>query len=425
MTIKAFYDEPRKLLFCSNLYLNEVDVLSGKDLSVQTRIPIAQPFGIDQMPDGHTLVVGTATQGFYTIDENTFAVTRYLAANLSQQGTTLMLLVPVAMANGKVLFIGKDIGAAIGDIFIYGGQSIVEWNSASGSFSVPIAFPYTATEIDNLKRSGNRQWAAFSADKFYTYSAAQDSFTSYTIPTGSAPGGIRDVAINSDGSRFAVVSGFSVWFYDSSLNLLGSTGFEQTNEFSFQYWDAQFSADDSLLYWKVAAGGDVLDVVNVASISQVGMVTAEFGSQSLLEPNFLAIDSEQRAFFAAGGGVGLLDCSRPRTDPPTFVGAVGPNPYSIPLNQSPAITLNSGGLPLGTSVTFGGVLAPVQSESNSQAVVVQVPASSVAGPVNVVFSPPDGENFVEPQRFIYGVDVAAATSTLVPPVGNPVLNLYG
>jgi hypothetical protein len=74
--VKAFYDESRQLLFASNLGLNEVDVLSGINLSVQARIPIAQPFGIDQMPDGNTLVVGSATQGFYTINENTLAVTR-------------------------------------------------------------------------------------------------------------------------------------------------------------------------------------------------------------------------------------------------------------------------------------------------------------------------------------------------------------
>ena len=39
--IKAFYDESRQLLFATNLNLNEVDVLSSKDLSVQARVPIA------------------------------------------------------------------------------------------------------------------------------------------------------------------------------------------------------------------------------------------------------------------------------------------------------------------------------------------------------------------------------------------------
>jgi hypothetical protein len=144
----------------------------------------------------------------------------------------------------------------------------------------------------------------------------------------------------------------------------------------------------------------------------------------LLEPLFLWIDSRQRAFFAGGGGVVLLDCSSPRTGTPYFAGAIGPNPYSIPLNQSVDVTLSSG-LQAGTSVTFGGQLAPNVSPSNSSQVTVQVPASSVAGPVNLVFSQLDGESFVEPQRFIYGVEVAGATSTLVPTIGNPVLALYG
>ncbi len=59
------------------------------------------------MPDSKTLVVGTVTQGFYTIDEDTLSVTQHLAPNLSEQSTTMLLLVPVAMANGRVLFPGQ------------------------------------------------------------------------------------------------------------------------------------------------------------------------------------------------------------------------------------------------------------------------------------------------------------------------------
>jgi hypothetical protein len=164
--IKAFYDESRQLLFATNLALNEVDVLSGNDLSVKARVPIAQPFGIDQMPDGNTLVVGTATQGFFTIDEDTLVTTRYLAPNLTQQLSTTVLLVPVTMANGKVLFMTKDLGVGGADIFIYGAQSIVEWDSATGLFSTRYYVPYPSLEIDNLKRSADHKWAAFSADQF-------------------------------------------------------------------------------------------------------------------------------------------------------------------------------------------------------------------------------------------------------------------
>lgn len=59
------------------------------------------------MPDGNTLVVGTLTQGFYTINENTLAVTQHLAPNFGQNLSTTVLPIPVAMANGKVLFLTK------------------------------------------------------------------------------------------------------------------------------------------------------------------------------------------------------------------------------------------------------------------------------------------------------------------------------
>ncbi|MGE5052944.1 MAG: hypothetical protein ACM3WP_02175 [Acidobacteriota bacterium] len=425
--VKAFYDESRQLLFATNLLLNEVDVLSGRDLSLQARVPIAQPFGIDQMPDGKTLVVGTMTQSFYTINEDTLTPTRYLAPNFTQLTSTTVLLVPVAMSNGKVLFMSKDISSA--DIFVYAAQAIIEWDSATGQFSMPFYVPFMSLEIDNLKRSADHNWAAFAADKFYIYSSAQDSLVSSSVPMNNTSGfGVKDVAVNSTGSQYAIVSAYSVSFYDSALNLLGTRSLDRTLGFSFQYWNTQFSSDDTLLYWKLGLGGigSILDVVNASSFTPVGTVTAQFGTPDLLEPMFLWIDSKQRAFFAVHGAIALLDCSSPRSAKPYFLAPTGPEPSSIPLNQSAAITFTSSGIPLGTSVTFGGQLAPVESNNTSNSpVVVQAPASSVAGPVNLVFTQPDGEAMLELQRFSYGADVAAATSTLVPPIGNPILTLYG
>jgi len=423
--IKAFYDETRQLLFATNLYLNEVDVISGKDLSVQARVPVGQPFGIDQMPDGKTIVVGTATQSFYTIDEDSLAVKQYLAPNLSQQQSTMVLLIPVTMSSGKVLFMGKDLGAGGADIFIYGCQSIVEWDSSTGKFSVPFYVPYVTLEIDNLKRSADHNWAVFAADKLYIYSSTQDSFVSSAVPVSSAPFGVRDIAANPNGSQFAVVSAYSVSFYDQAFNLLGTTTFRTTG-FSFQYWNAQFSSDGRLLFWKLAAAGSVIDVIDTTNFSDMGTVSAAFGTDTLLEPNFLWMDTKQRGFFAAGGGVGLLNCAAPRIGTPNFIGPAGPNPFDIPLNESVAVTFTNAGLPVGTAVTFNGQVAPVEStNSNNNPVVVQVPASSTPGVVNLGFTQPDGETLVEPRHFVYGVNVAAATSTLVPPIGNPVLGLYG
>jgi hypothetical protein len=429
--VKAFYDESRQLLFATNLALNEVDVLTGSSLSVQARIPIAQPFGIDQMPDGNTLVVGTFTQGFYTIDENTLAVTHYPAPNFTQQFSTVVLLIPVAMANGNVLFMGKDFGVASADIFIYGGQAIIEWNSSSGQFSMPFYVPYLSFEIDNLKRSANHNWAVYAADKVYIYSSATDSFTSSVDPINSAPFGVRDTAANPNGTQFAVVSAYSVAFYDGSFNALGSVNLGATAGLLFDHGNTQYSANGSQLYWEMGGdqgGGSVVDVLDTVNFADIGSVASNIGIETQFVPDMLWIDSSQQAFLSELGGVGELGISTLRTGMPAMAGGVGPNPSVIPLNQSVAVTLNptNSALPVGTSVTLGGLIAPQESNnSNNNPMVVQVPASSVAGPANLVLTQPDGETLVEPQHFVYGVDVAAPTSTLVPPIGNPVMGLFG
>src|SRR5208337_3945442 len=73
----GFYDETRQLLFATNPGLNELDVISGLDFSIKARVPVPQPWGIDQMADGKTLVLGTAAGEILTVDEDTFAVTQH------------------------------------------------------------------------------------------------------------------------------------------------------------------------------------------------------------------------------------------------------------------------------------------------------------------------------------------------------------
>jgi hypothetical protein len=75
--IHGFYDESRQLLFATNLGLNELDVISSQDFSIKARVPVPQPVGIDQMADGKTLVLGTASQQIVTVDEDTLMVTQH------------------------------------------------------------------------------------------------------------------------------------------------------------------------------------------------------------------------------------------------------------------------------------------------------------------------------------------------------------
>jgi hypothetical protein len=210
---RAYYDESRHLLFATNPAINEVEVFSGADLTLIARLSVPQPVGIDQMSDGQTLVVGTLTQGIYTIQESTLAITRHLAPNFTRADRTMCVLpVPVALANGKVLIIGREIGVFLD--YIYGGQHLIEWNSITGQFQ-EITFPNGTNEIDNIKRSLDHKWAVFYGDGLYIYSSDADSYRS--VPTTVA---FRDVAASPTGTQFVAADAQKLVFFDRQLNVM-------------------------------------------------------------------------------------------------------------------------------------------------------------------------------------------------------------
>lgn len=277
---RGFYDESRQLLFVTNLDLNEVDVLSGANLTLQSRISVPQPVGIDQMPDGDTLLVGSMTQGVYTISENSYAVSAHYAPNFSQvEGTTTLFPAAVALANGKVLILGQDLGVYID--YVYGGQHLIEWDTSTNTFTqvlLPGAGP--SYEIFNVRRSADHKWALLAAQNLYLYGSDADSFTS-----GGAIVQAFDFAANSSGTQFVVAGNSTLTFYDRSLQVIGTV----TSTLGGLYLTGvQYSTDDSKLYWNLLAatggGGGVLDVVDANKFAEIGHVTVAYESS---EPTML------------------------------------------------------------------------------------------------------------------------------------------
>jgi hypothetical protein len=419
--LRGFNDTQRGLIFASNLTLNEVDVVSNTDFSVVKRIDLPQPVGLDQMPDGKTIVVGTMTQGIYLVDEDTYAAQSFFISTPSPIGGILLPIIPAAMANGKVLFISLTPGRNPTAYYLEG--SLYEWDPTTNSFTAPSSSISSATTpvTVHLARSGDHKFAIF--DQYgggvFLYSSDGDTFIN--INNGLFSG---DVAGNADSSQFALSINGAVNFYDRNLNLLSSVSLptragSPTQEVA-PYYGMQYSADSSTVYIQATdVLTDVLVVIDAQQFAVKGMIPAYFTNTTT--PYLMASGSSQTVYVAATGGVGAVDCSNPANSPTVYSLLPILTPDSVPLNNTASVTFETTNLPQGTTVTVGSKPATLSSSTAGQAVVT-VPAFSTAGPADIAFSLPDGSTFVFPQALAYGTTASALNPGLVPDqVSVPVL----
>jgi WD40 repeat protein len=421
----GFYDQTRQLLFVANVALNEVDVISGTDFSVQARVPAPQPWGIDQMADGNTLVIGTEAQQIVTLNENTLAVTQYPVPQLASMSGLFYPNV-VALANGKVLIIGQEQGIDSDDI-LDGGQYLLEWDSINNTFQIVLPAPNDQNiwETDSLARSADHKWAVFSADQFYLYSSDGDSFTAVPLSTVNPPQdefNVRGYAINADGTEIGVVSADQATFLDRSFNVLGTTPIPDA--FQDGRTAVMFIPDGSqlLLQYDLPLGIEVLDANAYTELGYYsGIVSTEDNDERLM-----AVDSNGRAFVGIAGGVRVVDMSAPIIASPdngnlSGTWCVSPIPSAAPLNTPEQEALNVPAPYTGTSFYFGGQPAPVVSSGTQ----VSIPAASTPGPVDIECIGPDGNTFVFNTAFSFGVDPIGMSANLLPPSGNPLVYLFG
>jgi len=401
--LHGFYDESRQVLFATNVGLNEVDVLSGIDLSVQARIPVPQPVGIDQMADNKTLVVGSETQTLYSVDEDTYLVTPHPLPNFSYDfGSTTQALLPVALANGKVLIIGHDLFIEFGS-----GDHLIEWDATTGNFTQPNV-PGIMDGFSgyvSIARSADHKWA-FGGPSFL-YSSDSDTFTVGPVPNGD----VRAVAVNSNGSQFAVASGKLVMFYDQRLNITATV---PASSGTPQYTDIKFSPDDSKLYWQlqdVAGPGNIIDVIDTSQFVDLGNQDVEVNSA----PELLWIDSKLRAFLAPisfivyiHGGVALADLSTLSPALQIVPNVSIPNPAAVPIGSSSPVTFQN--LRPDVAISFGGQPSKIISDTSIPLangygnLSVQPPPITTNGPVDLVLTNPGGATVVEPQSLLLRIE---------------------
>jgi WD40 repeat protein len=417
--VHGFYDETRQLLFVSNPGLNELDVISGQDFSIKARVPVPQPWGIDQMADGNTLVLGTQAQDVVTVDEDSLAVTLHPCTGLDASRNGLFFPVVIAMANGKVLMNGLEPGIDSDNIY-EAGEYLYEWDSVANTCSQLEAFG-----ADSLARSADHKWAVFSSDQFYLYSSDTNSMQSVSVNTVNPPNnefGIRGYAINADGSEIAVASASQVTFLNSSLVALASTPIP--GAFQTARTAVQFSANGQTLYLQYDMPLEI-EEINTSSYKTLGYITgdvATLGDNNL--ERLLTTDAEGRAYTGIAGELRVVNLGQsPVPNPTTGFGPVNPNcpnlGVSLPLKTSQQLSLLA--TFTGSSVYVGGLPAPLLDGGTA----IELPASSVAGPADEECVGTDGDALLVQAAVSYGVQPLALSANLLPPTGNPTVYLYG
>lgn len=423
--VHGFYDEIRKLLFVSNPGLNELDVISGQDFSLQARVPVPQPWGIDQMADGKTLVLGTQAQDVVTVDEDSLAVTLHPCTGLDGSRYGLFFPIVVAMANGKVLISGLEPGIDSDDIY-ESGYYLYEWDSVANTCSqIEPAAGTVGFEVDSLARSADHKWAIFSADQFYRYSSDTNSMQTVPVNIVNPPNdefGIRGYAINADGSEIAVASATQVTFLNNSLTALASTPIP--GAFQTARTAAQFSADGQTLYLQYDMPL-VIEEINANSYSALGYITGD--AEILGDDNperLLTTDAEGRGYTGIGGELRVVNLAQAPVPNPSNGNTPGsadcaPFFFALPLNASQQFQLLDAST--GSSVYVGGQPALLLDGGT----MINIPASSIAGPADEECVGAYGDTFMVQAAVSYGVQPLGFSANLLPPTGNPTVYLFG
>ena len=419
--VHGYYDEMRQLLFVTNPGLNELDVISGQDFSIKARVPVPQPWGIDQMADGNTLVIGTEAQEILTVNEDTLQATAYPYSAKGIGSFALFFPNVAAMANGKVFLIGQEQGIDSSDI-LDGGQCVYEWNSATNTFSLPsMGASNGSSETDSLARSADHKWAVFASDQFYLYSSDSDSFSAASLTSVNPPSGefgVRGYAINGDGTKIAVASATQVTFLNQSLAVLGTTPIP--GAFQTARTAVQFSRDGSRLYLQYDLP-IAIEEIDSGSFSALGYLSALVNPENN-EERLLATDSQGRGFVGIAGGVRVVDLTAPliaNTANGDFsVPSCGVPPTTLSLNKTAQVTFSATS---GVNVYVGGQPATVLSGGTS----LNIPASSNPGLADVECIGSDGNTSVVAGDVSYGVTVAGISAGLLPASNNPSIDLFG
>lgn len=408
----AVYDSTHNLIFSSNPDWNRVDVISNATHKIVKSIPVRSPRGIDVTQDNAHVWVQTASPNVYEIDAATFQTRQYVLPN----GPVASSGEPVSPAYNSP---DRIFALSDGTLFFYfsdsadvSGQAGV-WNPATNKMTVLASGVATGLGVPMRSGDGTRVYASHTdpsgASGVVAYAAGLLSLS--TIGAGTGTGEVA--AVNGDGSRLVLLGTFGVLsLYDNNLNAIGTIpGTLTAFAGSPLNGGVVFSADGTKIY-EVGAYDNIAAILTIgaSSLAVTGTAPSSFSNDTFgtnndasPTPAPFAVDASGLILAMQRYGISFEDSTFYQTyaanEPSSSGSSAPPTPASGPLAGGTTSSLYA--FPaLQPDVWFGQTRG---STSLSQGELTFVsPPSQTAGPVNVKFIYPDGEQALYPQFFGYG-----------------------
>ena len=426
----AAYDATRKLVFATAWQLNEVLVFSSTDGTLKATIPVLLPLGIDESADGTKVYVGTFGPNIVLIDPDTLQVTSQVPGPPPGAGLNSIGCGPakiVALANGKAVVLDECL---LSESFGSTGTEAFLWEPTAGTFSSLTSANFSLP--GSIGRSANRNKAfatglAPRSAAILVYDTATDTSTVLTTSDGNT--NFNSVAMNADGSQFAMADALSlgVSVYDGQLQFLTNVPLFNMSAVPVFF---VYSLDGKTIY--VVSGVDGLQcavALDASTFALLGVAPSPIASGVPY-----AIDETGMIFEASDRGMAFLDASNPGAVklPTPFLNALA-NPL---LSITAPTQIMAGGLNFSASDTyqvyFGGAPASAGTPMgtgttvNAQGfLVTTAPAGVTPGPANVTVTRPDGWMQIAPDGATFGPTILAVDANAGPPSGGSQIVIYG
>lgn len=429
----VIYDATLKELFVSNPDINTVEAYSTVDGHHVGEIDVPGPAGLSLSAGDTQLVIGTITPYVYFADPSALHLTGQLQVpasllSTSQSETTLMPVMPYAMADGSI-FLGMGADPDSSGIAYLSVGHLLRYDPSSGTFAS--ADPGAGEVLGNpaLSLDGKHLLVpgeSSTAQELFLYSTDSQG---YVATSGTIQNPVLYLAANADGSQFACVQEVpapGTGTFDTQVNFFGPA-LQSESQYTASRptsGGAVFSRDGKYLYLYFGLN---LTPYLTALNTQDGTVAGYVGlTASLLVPlvQFFDADENYHLFGTASpGGALIFNASQLQTAPPAamplFSGlpSANANPNVGPLTggtqvqfiPAPIGSGSADGISSSMEAYFGVIPAPqdavgpyASSSNGENFLTATTPTPTGPGPVSVTLADANNNAVFLPDAYTYG-----------------------